>query len=344
MPRVTRSNNANIRSSPSLGIRRPRGRPRTRLTARDAAHPHTETSTSDLPTDRTYPEGQNAELFQLEVKKRELELKKLEQELELQAAESRARIQATEARTVASDPGIDSSGLQTQILENTTGEFAPEAIQISSAHPGISRTQINLIFRGKFIPENLYKLRRLHGGEDDQRTHEMSISPSGALQIRKVKGTYKDFCKTPAIWQSGFVNYTAIMKGFFGAQFPTLNTVLLSFLQDILELADDYSWPDAVLPLAISFHKDVVSHNAVDVDRWHLPQLWILRYCTPDRLSKPASTHLSTANAVRPKPENKASCRNYNTKGCTWPRCSFQHVCSDCGGNHPSKTCTSKME
>ena len=37
----------------------------------------------------------------------------------------------------------------------------------------------------------------------------------------------------------------------------------------------------------------------------------------------------------------KKTCRDYNSaKGCTHPKCKFQHKCSKCGGKHSATTCT----
>ena len=67
-----------------------------------------------------------------------------------------------------------------------------------------------------------------------------------------------------------------------------------------------------------------------------------------DRLRNLESAVLAIAKPSAAKPQSSAPrasdepCREWNTSGCTYPRCRFLHACSSCRGDHPLTRCNSR--
>ena len=180
----------------------------------------------------------------------------------------------SDARIAAMSKGLltPSSSVTVDEDDDTIGELPQEARKVAAAYPGLPRKEIAAIFRGKFIPENLYKLRLLYGRDDIDRTTRFTIGLNGDLQFKRIKGTLKDFGNTPGIWSQGFLNYISIMVDLFGMKVPELHQKLIAYHQRIIELSATYDWSDAVLPLAIEYHTEVVAVNHIDIDAWLLPR------------------------------------------------------------------------
>ena len=183
---------------------------------------------------------------------------------ELALKESEARIAAMANRL--STPS--SSSITMEEDDDTIGELPLEARKVAAHYPGLPRKEIAAIYKGKFIPENLYKLQMLYGWDDKDRTTQFTIGLDGDLQFKRIKGTLKDFSNTTAIWFTGFLNYCSIMVDLFGITFPTLHQKLLAYHQQIIELSSVYEWQEAVLPLAIEYHTEIVAINYTDVEAW----------------------------------------------------------------------------
>ncbi|KAN0070764.1 hypothetical protein V8E54_010929 [Elaphomyces granulatus] len=95
----------------------------------------------------------------------------------------------------------------------------------------------------------------------------------------------KDYGRTPSIWTEGFINYTAILVEFFGAEFPGLHIGLSRFMLDIIELEKIYDWQTAVLPLALQFHEELADEGLCsDPHQWTLDRQYVDRFCNATRL------------------------------------------------------------
>lgn len=256
---------------------------------------------------------------------------------ELALKESEARIAAMTARVLTPS----SSSITVDEEDDTIGELPLEARKVAAHYPGLPRKEIAAIYRGKFIPENLYKLRMLYGRDDKDQTTQFTIGLNGDLQFRRIKGTLKDFGNTTAIWSTGFLNYASIMVDLFGITFPTLHQKLLAYHQQIIELSSVYEWQEAVLPLAIEYHTEIVAINHTDVEAWTIPHIWVDRFCTSIRTLRAGPT-LSFPPSIQAKfrEPNDATVvsRAFNSKGCRYASCRRRHECSTCnskGHNQP---------
>ena len=158
------------------------------------------------------------------------------------------------------------------------------------------------------------------------------------MRLKQASGNLWDFGTSPAIWSELFLNYSSILVNFFGVAFLSLFYVLLKFHDQILKLGRIYEWQNAVLPLAIDFHTSITTVNHTDVEAWSdLSQTWIYQYCTAiHTLKKPgmgANKRSATSNQEgRPaaKKGTGETCRNFNTKGCTFAKCAREHKCTEC--------------
>ncbi|KAA6408562.1 MAG: hypothetical protein FRX48_07644 [Lasallia pustulata] len=127
---------------------------------------------------------------------------------ELAMKESEARIAA-----MANNVFTPSSSVLTVEEDNDAiGELPLEARKVTAIYLGLPRKEIAAIYKGKFIPENLYKLRMLYGRDNKDWTTQFTIGLSGDLQFKRIKGTLKDFGNTTAIWSTGFLNYSGIIS------------------------------------------------------------------------------------------------------------------------------------
>lgn len=258
-------------------------------------------------------------------------------------------VKESEARIAALSKGLltPASSVTVEEDDDSIGELPLEARRVATAYPGLPRKEIAAIFRGKFIPENLYKLRLLYGRDDIDRTTRFTIGPSGDLQFKRIKGTLKDFGNNAAIWSQGFINYTSIMVDLFGITVPLLHQKLLAYHQQIIELSTTYDWQHAVLPLAIEYHTEIVAVNHIDVDAWSIPRQWVDRFCTSNMavrsVSATSSGSATTPARLREANDSSVICRSFNGKGCRFSSCKRRHECSTCGSKgHGEPGC--KME
>ena len=90
--------------------------------------------------------------------------------------------QCTQDRARNDDDDDDGLG------ETTPPEFSARRDTFS----GLPEVEVVKIFKNKFKPMNLYKLRHLYGFEDTSEEDSIIVK-NGSLKPRKTTGTYKDF-------------------------------------------------------------------------------------------------------------------------------------------------------
>jgi hypothetical protein len=224
------------------------------------------------------------------------------------------------------------------------GEDPSEATALFTHFPGIAPEYITAIFRGRFKPEQLCKLRLLHAYDDDSRTQEVTIY-EGALQF-KDKKLVKEFGDSPTIWQQGFLNYTTIVVSFWGSHDPLLLLRMNAFQLKVIELSTVYSWKQAVLPMALEWHLALVRSARIQVAHdWVLDRQHIDLYCTQTRLRTAIPPVAQPISRKRPRESDKPSiCLNFNREqGCSRDNCYRDHTCQKCGANdHGMPSCKVK--
>lgn len=164
------------------------------------------------------------------------------------------------------------------------------------------------------------------------------------MKLEKATGSYHDLGTTWDIWSEAFAYYAAIMVQFFGTAFPHLHRALHHFQLKIRQLSRIYEWQNACLPLAFDFHSERTTSGPTNVDAWKLPAHWVDSFCTPQyvRTSSKKRDATTTLDGHSSKKEAACEvCKNFNTKGCSYPKCAREHKCTKCNSkDHGAHACT----
>ena len=86
----------------------------------------------------------------------------------------------------------------------------------------------------------------------------------GTLRSKKVMGKAAGI-KTLTIWSRTFLVYVSIVSTFHGVKHPAIVSKLISFHNDIIQLADTYDWQKAVLVLALFYHLTALAKGFADL-------------------------------------------------------------------------------
>ena len=284
---------------------------------------------------QTHPTGyspeQLAQLFALELRRKT-------REQEMAEEEHRAKM-----ATLTGHVPVASAGN----VQSTTGENSPKVIEVSKRLPGVPRTLLSAILEGKFDPYNLHKLRTVHADDDADLEQRVSFTEGGSIQVQKAKGKLKDYGTDRSIWEDGFLNYCKAVTSFFGPQNPDLSFRLFEFLHKIVKLGETYSWKDAILPLALTHHSDMMAAGQCNVDQWEIPNRLIDTFCHANTIKNrrvPTAIPPDRKRKARSPTVDSETCNNYNQGKCTYVNCRRRHACSRCGSNHALANCPIKAQ
>ena len=133
-----------------------------------------------------------------------------------------------------------SSSITMKENDDTIGELSLEAQKVAAHYSDLPQKEIAVIYKGKFILENLYKLQILYEQDNKNQTTQFTIELNSDLQFKCIKGILKDFSNITAIWFTRFLNYCSIMINLFSITFLTLHQKLLIYHQQIIELSSVY--------------------------------------------------------------------------------------------------------
>ena len=278
-----------------------------------------------------YSTEQLAQLFALEMRRKTREQEMAEEEHRVRMGSLTGQVPVTSAANVHS----------------TTGENSPKLIETSKRLPGVPRILLSTIFEGKFDPYNLHRLRTVHGDNDADLEQRVSLTEGGSIHVQKAKGKLRDYGVDRSIWEDGFLNYCKAVTSFFGPQTPDLPFRLFEFLHRIIKLEETYSWKDAILPLALTHHSDMMAAGQCNVDQWEIPGRLVDTFCHPGTTKTrrvPAGTLLDRKRKARSPTMDSETCNNYNQGKCTYVNCRRRHVCSRCEGNHALVICPIKTQ
>ena len=209
------------------------------------------------------------------------------------------------------------------------GETTPSEVSARrDMFSGLPEEEVVKIFKNKFKPMNLYKMRHLHGFENTQEEDGIVVE-NGTLKPRKTTGTLKDFGKSVnEVWSESFVNYMLVINILFGT--PELSAALLLFYRQIMTLARSYDWLKGVLPLALGWNKYAVIRSPLDHSNWKIAHDYQVSYCNDvtvrsSQLLGGTKRQRSSAPSSRNKketPNNENSiCEGFNGEGCHWKHC-----------------------
>lgn len=277
-----------------------------------------------------YTSEQRAQLFELEIRRKT-------REQEMAEEEHQAKMGTLTGSVIA--PGVID-------VQSTTGENSPKVLGVSKRLPGIPRSLLSAILEGKFDPYNLCKLRTVHADEDTDLQQRVSFTDGGSIHIQKAKGKLKDYGTNRSIWEDGFLSYCKAVTSFFGPTVPDLPFRLFEFLLTITKLEETYSWKDAVLPLALTHHHDMMSTGQCNVDQWEIPHRLIDIFCHPGTIKAHPNVPIQSdrKRKARSPLTDSETCNNYNQGKCTYMNCRRRHICNRCQGNHAVTNCVIKSQ
>ena len=243
--------------------------------------------------------------------------------------ERRAQERELHQQKLARITSVDSSVTRHVDQYEDEGEIPPEAKEVSLLFPVAPQNEIASIFEGKFDPVNLYKLRgRVSLSKDDDE--EISVT-GGKLRAKKRSGTVKDYPR-PDVWSESFLEYIAILSRF--DKYNGLTHPLINFHRRIMDLSKPYSW-EAVLILALTFHKERVVMGLNDQEAWRMHPATIDEHLR-DRIK---STKPSAPSRITSSNSPITYCLRWNAGDCNWEGCNRKHACRRCGKDHKEKDC-----
>jgi hypothetical protein len=103
--------------------------------------------------------------------------------------------------------------------------------------------------------------------DQEDRVFKMTES-GGTVGFKKGASSLKDWGPNPQIWTNCFLTYLAVIGYLFGDKHPKAVPNLLMFLRQILDVAQTYQWPEAVLPLALYFHQYILDKRELSTDSY----------------------------------------------------------------------------
>ena len=188
-------------------------------------------------------------------------LAKSQLELECLRKESEARVAAATSLANTQVPKTPASKAIMREDDEIPGEIPLEVSDISLQFVGLSQEEIVKIFQNKFKPINLYRLRHMRRLSFEAYKDEERIGiEDGMLKLRKTSGSYKDYGNSfYEVWSEAFINYTSILVSLFGATVSRLQAAPTPFYDLVLQLSKVYDWNEALLPMAIEVHSQIVT-------------------------------------------------------------------------------------
>ena len=114
---------------------------------------------------------------------------------ELTLKESEVRIAAMANRLFTPS----SSLITMKENDDTIGELSLKAQKVTAHYSDLPQKEIAVIYKGKFILKNLYKLQMLYKQNNKNQTTQFTIELDSDLQFKCIKGTLKDFSNITVI-------------------------------------------------------------------------------------------------------------------------------------------------
>jgi hypothetical protein len=184
----------------------------------------------------------------------------------------------------------------------------------------------------------------------DQEDGVFKMTESGGtVGFKKAASSLKDWGPNPQIWTNCFLTYLAVIGYLFGDKHPKAVPNLLMFMRQILDVAQTYQWPEAVLPLALNFHQYILDKGELSTDSYLVTAQFREKYLrhnlTLPAKSPPQPSAARTRNTRSTRSSNNDTeiCDKFNTTGCLWDGCKRRHECTVCGlSEHGASSCRKK--
>ena len=261
-------------------------------------------------------------------------------------------LQATEAsdgchQTCIISPSLYTGG--TPLVSNfPMSEHSSQLVTIGQSLPLLPQKLVQQIQAGEFV--DFGELPPAKGKQlAPPTTYTSQIVLVQLQEVSRHRRLIPDY----NTWSQCFAIYTAVMATHQPHRIPEL----MAYQTEIAKCAKKYKWPSWVI-YDINFRQDAAANPTRS---WAFVHPSMYTQCFTD-MGKDATDkwcrscqsldHTTSSCPVTPPPpktprreridveaKRDSICRNYNSKGCTFPKCVRRHVCSKCGEKHPATRC-----
>ncbi|EED22575.1 hypothetical protein TSTA_060670 [Talaromyces stipitatus ATCC 10500] len=188
-------------------------------------------------------------------------------------------------------------------------EPPPEVKPLIDMFPGVSAALLTRIFERKLKATKLLHFKEKSVIDADQENGVFKMTESGGtVSFKKAASSLKDWGPNPQTWTSCFLTYLAVIGYLFGDKHPKAVPNLLMFMRQILDFAQTYQWPEAVLPLALNFHQYLLDKGELSTDSYLVTPQFREKYLRYN-LTLPAKP---TQNPSAARPRHAKSARSLN--------------------------------
>ena len=230
-----------------------------------------------------------------------------------------------------------------------TSDQLPSLVSIGQSLPLLPRKLVQQIRAGEYVD-----FAELPPAKGRQLTPTSYTSQLVLVQLHEVERQRKlipDFLT----WSQCFAIYTAVL----GRDQPHQIPELMAYQLEIAKCAKKYKWPSWVI-YNLNFRQEAASKPGLS---WATIEPSIYTQCFNSMAKDPSDVWCRTCQSLDhatafcplmpqqkvPRKEKRetasadsrkdTTCRNYNTKGCSYPHCARRHVCLKCHEKHPITRC-----
>ena len=222
----------------------------------------------------------------------------------------------------------------------------PRIQAMVARYPFIDTTQLANIFKYEFRAVNIFKLVNDHIPNPASK-QSLRLTRSGELRAHDDDATQQDLKgMVPFLRCLGVYNQCLIEAANEQLKIP-LQASLAWYVDYLQELHLHYTF-ESVRTFHFHFHQIRIIKGVNDPDGWYNARGELAARAL---VKKTPVTTFQTGNqgqrtrkqAYGPRPDGGRTwppvCNRFNGGNCTYPSCTYQHICSGCGGTHAAINC-----
>ena len=237
---------------------------------------------------------------------------------------------------------------------NSPTNDTPSLVSIGQSLPLLPRKLIQQIKAGEYI--DFSDLPPAKGRQLTPTNYNSQLVLVQLQEVERQRKLIPDFLT----WSQCFAIYTAVL----GADQPHRLPELMAYQIEIARCAKKYKWPSWII-YDINFRQAAAGRSGLS---WATVESSIYTQCFTCMAKDPSDVWCRNCQSLDhgtatcpimpqskiprrerliPEPKREAGgeakkdtiCRNYNTKGCSYPHCPRRHVCWNCHEKHPLSKC-----
>ena len=257
---------------------------------------------------------------------------------------------ATSGSTPITTPALYNEGLASSQSTAPVTDTLPSLVSIGRSLPLLPRKLIQQIKAGEFI--DFAELPPAKGRQITPANYNTQIL---FVQLQDM-GQQRKLIPDYLTWSQCFAIYTAVV----GPEQPHRIPEFMAYQLEIAKCAKKYKWPSWVI-YDTNFRQQAANTPGLS---WASIEPGIYSQCFTNMPKDPSDVWCKTCHSLDhptahcptmppqkiPRKDKKvtaldagmnevAICRNYNTKGCTYPHCARRHICLNCREKHPLSKC-----